>query len=100
MESRVKKATKLKITIIDDGKKINLPGIPFWLIEFLIDLGFGIGSIAMRFIKEIDEDAKKILDSIDKKDIKQLIKELKKHGPFDLVNIREGDKTYVHISIL
>ena len=100
MENRVKKATKLKITIVDDGKRINLPGIPFWLIEFLIDLGFGISSIAMKFVKEIDEDAKRILDSIDRKDIKLLIKELKKYGPFDLVNIREGDKTYVHISIL
>jgi len=100
LEDRVKKATKLKITIVDDEKKINLPGIPFWLIEFLIDLGFGLSSIALKFIKEIDEDTKKILDSIDRKDIKQMIKELKKYGPFELVNIREGDKTYVHISIL
>lgn len=100
MENRVKRATKLKISIVDEGKHINIPGIPFWLISFLVDLGLGLSSIVLKFIKDIDEDTKMILNSIDRKDIKLLIRELKNYGPFDLVDISEGDGTEVRISIL
>lgn len=100
MKKRVKKATKLKISIVDEGRYINIPGIPFWLISFLVNLGLGIGSIALKFVKDMDEDTIRILDSIDRKDIKLLIKELKSYGPFDLVNVSEGNGTKVRISIL
>lgn len=91
---------KLKISIIDEGNHIRIPGIPFWLINFLVDIGFGIGSIALKFGKDLDEDAVRILDSIDRKDIKSILDELKRYGPFDLVNVKGGDKTSVRISIL
>lgn len=48
----------------------------------------------------MDEDLKEALNLIDKRDIKLLINELKKYGPFDLVNISEGNRTRVRISIL
>lgn len=100
MEKGVRKARKIKISIVDEGKHINIPGIPFWLINFLVDLGLGLGSIAIKFAKDIDEDAKKILNAIDRKDIKLLIRELKNNGPFDLVKVSEGHGTKVKISIL
>lgn len=100
MKKNKKKATKLKILIVAEDKKISIPSIPFWFINLLINLGFGILSIALKYIQDIDEDTKKIIKSIDKKDIKEIIKELKKCGPTDLVKVEEGDGTKVKISIL
>lgn len=100
MVNRVRGARRIKISIIDQGKAINIPAIPFWLINFLVDLGFGIASITLKFVKSIDEDVKKALSLIDRRDLKLLIKELKKYGLFDLVDISEGDRTRVKISIL
>ena len=100
MKRNRKKATKLKILITDEDKKISIPSIPFWLINLLIALGFGITSIAFKYGKDIDENTKKILKSIDRKDIKEIIKELKKCGPTDLVKVEEGNETIVKISIL
>ncbi|MCF6466145.1 DUF2089 domain-containing protein [Clostridium sp. Cult2] len=95
-----KKASRLKITVIDEEQSIKIPAIPFGLITFLIDIGFGLSSIALRFVDDFDEDVKRILDSIDRKDIKQVFSELRKHGPFDLVDVQDGDNTEVKITIL
>lgn len=95
-----RKASGIKISIIDKDHTIRIPKIPFGLIIFLIDIGFNILSIATRFTNSLDEDLKKILDSVDRKDIKEIFKALKKHGSFDLVDIKEGDNTEVKISIL
>lgn len=95
-----KKPTGIKISVIDEKHSINLPKLPFGLISLLIDIGFGLSSIAIRLIDDLDEDTKKILDSIDKKDIKEIIKVVKKCGPFDLIDIEQGDSTKVKISVL
>lgn len=95
-----KRASKLKISVIDKEQSVKIPAIPFGLINFLIDLSFGLSSIALKFVDDLDEDVKKILNSIDRKDIKLIFKELKKHGPFNLVDIREGNNTEVKITIL
>jgi len=100
LKNRIKRAKKIKISITDKEKHINIPAIPFCIISFLVDLGFGIGAIAVKFMKDMDEDLKEALNLIDKRDIKLLINELKKYGPFDLVNISEGNRTRVRISIL
>lgn len=95
-----KKASRLKITVIDEEQSIRIPAIPFGLITFLIDIGLGLSSIASRFVDDFDEDAKKILDSIDRKDIKLIFNELRRHGPFDLVDVQDGNSTEVKITIL
>ncbi|WP_025640454.1 hypothetical protein [Schnuerera ultunensis] len=99
-ETIKKKASKLKIYVVDGEESIKIPAIPFGLITFFIDIGFGISSIAVRFVDDLDEDVKKILNSIDRKDIKLIFKELKKYGPFDLVDIQGGDNMKVKITIL
>lgn len=53
-----KKASRLKITVIDEEQSIRIPAIPFGLITFLIDIGLGLSSIASRFVDDFDEDAK------------------------------------------
>lgn len=95
-----KKATKLKIIIKNEGNSINIPGIPFWLINILADLGFGLSSIALKFADDLDEKTKRILDSIKSEDIKLIINELRDYGSFDLVDIVVGNETEVKISIL
>ena len=99
---KVRKASKLKITIIDrdEEKNIRIPAIPFWLINSFISLGLGLGSIAARFVDDIDEETKKILEIVDSKDLKNIINELRKHGPFDMVDIEEGDNTKIQIRVL
>lgn len=99
---KVKKASRIKITIIDktEGKNIRIPSIPFWLINSLISLGLGLGSIAARFVDNMDEETKKILEIVDSKDLKNIINELKNHGPFDMVDIEESDNTTVQIKVL
>ena len=99
---KVRKASKLKITIIDrdEEKNIRIPAIPFWLINSFISLGLGLGSIAARFVDDIDEETKKILEIVDSRDLKNIINELRKHGPFDMVDIEEGDNTKIQIRVL
>jgi len=93
------KAKKLKIQVVDDGKYINIPAIPFWLINFIISIFFGLGKIALKFHDENDE-VYGILKNISSKDIKSIIKELKQCDPFDLVDIEDSGNTKIKISIL
>jgi hypothetical protein len=74
--------------------------MPFWLLDFLISLVFGICSTASKFSNGLDEDLKMVLESIDSKDLKMIFKELKQYGTFDLVDINDGDETLVKISVL
>jgi hypothetical protein len=94
-----KKAKKLKIQIVKDKKHINIPAMPFWLINFIISIVFGLAKITLRFLDEKDQEFN-ILNHINSNDIKSLIRELKKYEPFDLVNIENSDKTKVKISTL
>jgi len=90
-ENTEKKAKFLKIKVIDgeEGKKINIPPIPLGLISGLTSLGLLLGS---KF--SYDEDLKKI----DRKDLKKIFDELKKHPPFKLVDVLdESDGTVVKI---
>ncbi len=99
---KARKASRIKITIIDkaEGKNIRIPSIPFWLLNSLISLGLGLGSIATKFVDNIDEETKKILEIVDSKDLKNIINELRKYGPFDIVDIENGDNTKVQIRVL
>lgn len=95
----IRKTSKLKISIISTEKNIRIPGIHFWLINGFLDLGFGLGSIVIKFTNDLDEDVRKLFDSIDRRDIKQLLSELRNYGPFNLVHIQDG-RDIIKISIL
>lgn len=95
-----KKASKIKIMVIDEEQNIRLPAIPFWLLDLFISLGLGLGSIALKFVNDIDEETKSILESINSKDLRKIFNELKKYGPFDMVDIEDGDSTKIKISVL
>ena len=86
-----KNAKFLKIKVIDgeEGKKINIPPIPLGLVSGLTSFGLLIGS---KFSD--DEDLKKV----NRKDLKKIFDELKKHPPFKLVDVLdESDGTLVEI---
>src|SRR6056297_1940585 len=86
-----KNAKFLKIKVIDgeEGKKINIPPIPLGLVSGLTSFGLLIGS---KFSD--DEDLKKV----NRKDLKKIFNELKKHPPFKLVDVLdESDGTVVEI---
>lgn len=86
-----KNAKFLKIKVIDgeEGRKINIPPIPLGLVRGLTSFGLLIGS---KFSD--DEDLKKI----NRKELKEIFDELKKHPPFKLVDvIDESDGTVVEI---
>lgn len=99
---RVRKASKIKIIIMNEneGKNIRIPSIPFWLINSFISLGLGLGSIAAKFVDSIDEEVREILEVVNSKDLKDLIQELRKYGPFDMINIEEGNNTKIQIRVL
>ena len=96
---RKKKATKLKIQVVEDGKHINIPAMPFWLINFIINIIIGLAKITLRFLNEKDEEFH-ILNRINSNDIKSLIREIRKYKPFDLLDIEYSDKIKVKISTL
>jgi hypothetical protein len=86
-----KKAKFLKIKVIDgeEGKKINIPPLPLGLVNGLTSFGLLLGA---KFSD--DEDLKKI----NRKDLKKLFDELRKHPPFKLVDVLdESDGTKVEI---
>lgn len=95
-----RKASKLKIIVKDESQNLRLPAIPFWLLDLLIGMGLGLGTITLKFIKDIDDDTRLILESINSKDLRKIINELKRHGPFEMVDIKDGNNTTVKISIL
>lgn len=101
-ESHFKKAKKIKIHIVNhlEGTKIKIPGIPFWLVNSMVSLGFGLLGIVEKYVNNIDEEVKLILENIDREDLKEIINELKKHGPFKMVEIKEGENTEVNIEIV
>ncbi len=98
---RRKKASKIKISVVNKSSNtsIKLPGIHFWFLRFLANIGISIANISIKRGKEIDEDLKMALDILDDIDIKVFIKELKKCGPFDLVHV-QASEAYVRIRIL
>lgn len=97
-----KKASKLKIKIkdSDSNKKINLPGIPFWLITSLGSLGLTITKFTINKSDTLDDETKHYLKVLDELNLKELLGQLKNYGTFDLVDILEEDGDEVKISII
>jgi len=90
-ENIEKKAKSIKVKFIDgeNGKKVNMPPIPVGLVSGLTSFGLLLGT---KFSD--DEDLKKI----NRKDLKEMFEELRKHPPFKLVDVLdESDGTVVEI---
>lgn len=82
-----KRTRKIKIRIVANGKRIWIPGMPFWFIKFA-------WRIFKLFVKESDE----LHDFVKKLDISEIIKEISNHGPFILADIDvQKDNTKVFI---
>lgn len=97
------RATKIKIHIRDKSEGVNMriPAIPFWFINSMVSLGFGLGSIVARYSNnENMEEMKMILDNISSRDIKAIINELRNYGPFNMVEIQDGSDNEVSIKVL
>ena len=95
---KVRKAHWMKIRVRDDGHKFC-----FYLPISLFSLGFSIGKLAVgsRFMPE-DEDldqVRKVLKSIDRRDIKKLLNAVRESGKTDLVKVEDGD-SIVNISLI
>ena len=87
-----KKARKIKIRIIAEGRKIWIPSIPFWLIR----MGW---RTARPFIRKAGMEPS--VAAIAGLDISEILKELSGYGRFILADIDVADdKTKVFIEIL
>lgn len=96
---KVRPARKIKIRVISGKDKINLPGIPFWLISFLIRIGTLLLPLALKHVESMDEDSKKAIELLKEVDITEFIHGIKACGPFDFVDIT-SDEDIVKISVL
>ncbi len=91
IEESKKMARKLKVFIntSDDGKsfKLNLPGIPFWLLKMFC------GPIAKMIIKQNsgNEEKAKNINADDLNKFKFIFQALGQMPPFEIVNIDSKD---------
>lgn len=95
-----KKASRIKIVIIDEKQNIRLPTIPFWLLDLFIGMGLGLGSIVLKFVEDIDKETRTVLESISSRDLINIFDEIKRSGPFEMIDIEDGDSTKIKISVL
>ncbi len=97
-----KHGSKLKITILDkeEGKSIRIPGIPFWIITSLGNVGLSIAKFAARRSNTINDETIKYLNVLDDLDIREIFNVFRNCEPFDIVNIIEEDGDEIKISIL
>lgn len=97
---KVKPARKIKIFVHigNENKRIKLPGIPFWLLNFLIKLFSLFTPIIIKHSQD-DKDLEELINILKTIDISELFKLLKQCGSFDLVDISTGNDI-VKISII
>jgi len=95
----VQKGRWFKI-LVNDGEGHN---IKLYVPVSLITAGFSVGKIALRsrFLKEKAgiQKAQNVLSSIDRRDLKQLVRAIKEAGRIDLVHVEDSKET-VQISIV
>jgi hypothetical protein len=88
-----KKARKLKIKILAEGKRIWLPSLPIWLIKAAMRI-----ILAVVKVKEAGSDKKTAVISV--KDARMIIDELASYGRFVLVDVDiKDDKTRIFIEL-
>lgn len=81
------KARKMKITIVDKGKRIYIPGIPIGLMSRLITLAGDLHRLWTRVsVKETPWR-----HDVNIKDLAKFFEALKTIEPFVMVEVEEGD---------
>ncbi|KPU26569.1 hypothetical protein TR13x_09490 [Caloranaerobacter sp. TR13] len=95
-----KRASKIKITIIDESEhKIKIPAIPFWMIELLVNIGLKLITITSKYSKHLDDDTLKHIKALKDIDLNEIFKVLRMHEPFNLVDV-EDEKSGSKIKII
>ncbi|WP_069650977.1 hypothetical protein [Caloranaerobacter ferrireducens] len=95
-----KRASKIKITIIDESEhKIKIPAIPFWMIELLINIGLKLITITSKYSKHLDDDTLKHIKVLKDIDLNEIFKVLRMHEPFNLVDV-EDEKSGTKVKII
>ncbi len=83
------KTRKIRIKIVTEGKRIWIPGMPFWFIRFA-------WRIVRPFIKKSGDTHDFLMDL----NISEIFKEISNYGPFILADIDvQEDNTKVFIEI-
>jgi hypothetical protein len=95
----VRKGHWFKIRVNDgEGHNIRLYA-PISLLSF----GFSLGKLVIgsKFLEDNEgvQTAQTVMRSIDRKDMKQLVRAIKEAGQTDIVQVRDGN-TFVNISIV
>ena len=93
-------ARKIKIKINDpkNNTKLNLPAMPFWLINTIFSIGI---STKKFWIKDNNMDFCNNIDSTDLKFFLREIKyELKNYESFNLVHISNNDGSLINITVI
>lgn len=89
----------LKIHVKDEGRNV----IRLYAPISLLSIGFSMGKLAMgsKSLKDNEgvQTAQTVLRSIDRKDIKMLVRAIKESGKIDIVQVKDGN-TLVNISIV
>lgn len=93
---------KIRIKVIDDENNFRLwlPAIPFWLITSLTSLALKFKPMILENINNLGDDGRMFLEQLDSRMIKEFIREFKRYGKFNLVDISTGNGTEVKISII
>jgi hypothetical protein len=108
-----KRARKMKISVVDEGKRVRIPAMPFWFLSIFckFSLKYGNKKLNKSFKEDIfdsDEDAEFLksscdinLDNITSADIDLFLKELRNFGSFTFVDVYDGeDNTSVKIDLI
>ncbi len=98
---KIKPANRIKILIIngDDGTRIRLPAIPFWVVTSLGRFVMLLTPLVAKYSNHMDQHSKTALELINKVDIKELINTIRAYGSFDFIDVC-SDKDVVKISVL
>lgn len=108
-----KRARKMKIAVIDEGKKVRIPAMPFWFLSIFCKFSLRYGNKKLRKsckknIFDSDEDAEFLksscdinLDNITSADVDLFLKELRNFGSFNFIDVYDGeDNTSVKIDLI
>lgn len=88
---------KLYIEDADSKFRLNLPPIPLFLLNALIVMGF---KLIVIFQKHMPDDARKILEDIDPRDLRAILWHLRHAGKFDMIDICAQGKTKIKIRLV
>ncbi|MDE5977200.1 MAG: hypothetical protein K2G70_01865 [Turicibacter sp.] len=88
MHQHQKKAKKMKLSIVNEGRKIYIPGVPFRMIKHFFKL-------CAPFIHFEDEDVNKKLDkkelNVMLEHLEDLLMLMKEYPPFELIKVSSKD---------